>query len=565
VLRLLTGLLLASLLVAFGASAQAQEQIGLPSAVAERLVDSLSHAYYENKFALYPELATAKGVSGHDSALATFDPREVRRFIIQTKRAQEKLASFIEDSLDIETWVDSKALASDMATQLFFIEDLGISRKNPTLYVDACTNGLYYLALRRENLWEDPDFRARLERIPKVLEGARTNLTEPTGLQCEVAAASARGFLPFLQDLKWHGGRNEADFDAAIERAVASLQGFAAYLDSVGPSANPDFALGYDNLVNLLGLRHMIEDSPEEIVAYAERLLRNAGSRLAAMEAPPPPAAVDTARALVMTREDILGLYATEADSALAFLERKDLVTVPEDAPVRVIASPAFLRTLVAGYAYEPPGPFDDLQAGHLYVPLADSLDAAARIKYATAATNRKLRGVIVHEIYPGHHLQIVAGNRHPSFVRRLQLDTFTAEGWALYCEEMMADAGYYGDQGERGVLRGVVFRAARAVVDVRLQTGEFTLREAADFMVSQTGLDRDYIESEVRRYAVDPAQPMSYIMGKKAVMDLRDRLKQIRGASFDLKEFHDMLLACGPVQPYLVRVCVTSRAIGRK
>ena len=563
-LRLVTcsGLLLGWLLAA---PAPAQEPVGISPAAARAIVDSVSHAYYENKFALYPELATAKGVSGHDSTLAGFDAREVRRFILHTKRAQERLASFIEDSLDIETWIDSKALASDMATQLFWLEDLAVWRTNPMLYVDACTNGLHYLALRRDRVWEDADFRARLRRLPEVLSGARANLTGPVSLQCEMAAASARGFLPFLQDLKWRGGRDEAAFDGDLDRALDALGTFAAYLDSLAPLASPDFALGYDNLVKLLGLRHMFEESPEQIVAYAERVLRISGERLAAIDAPQPQAVADTARALLITRDDVLRLYAAEADSALTFLRQKDLVTLPGNAEVRVVAAPAFLRPLVTSYAYEPPGPFDGPQVGHLYVPLPDSLDDEARARYATAAANRDPRGIIVHEVYPGHHLQLVAANSSASFVRKLQMDTFTVEGWALYCEQMMAEAGYYGAEGERKVLRSVIFRAARAVVDVKLQTGEWTLDQAADYMEDKTHISRAYVEREVRRYAVDPAQPMSYIMGKKAVVELRDRLKQIRGDAFELKEFHDMLLACGSVQPYLLKVCVTSRATGRE
>jgi len=547
------------------ALAQAQEPLPLSPRAATSLVDSVAHAYYGALFALYPDQATAKGIAGHDSALARYDPREVRRFIIQTRRAKEKLASFTEDSLSIDTWIDLKALTADMGTQIFLLEELAIWRKNPMLYVDACTNGLYYLALRREAVWNDPDFRSRVRQVPAVLQAGRTNLTEPVSLACQVAASTARGFVPFLEELRQRREAEGVSEDPELDRAARALGGFAAYLDSLAPEAEADFALGYDNFLRLLSLRNLEQESPEEIVAYAEGVLRQSKAHLAELGYAPPPAAVDTAAALRMSPDDVLDLFRRDADSAVAFIRSKDLLTLPEDAPFRVVPTPAFLRVLVPGYAYQPPGPFDATQTGSLYVPVPDSLTTEDKIGYLEAAAAGRLRGVIAHEVFPGHHVHMVSGNRNTSFVRRLQTDTFTLEGWALYCEEMMAEDGYYGPDGLRRVLRGIIFRACRAVVDVRLQTGEFGLDEAVDYMVAQTGLSRSYIESEVRRYAVDPGQPMSYIMGKKAVMEIKERLRQIRGDAFSLKEFHDMVLGCGPVQPYLLRVCIASRAVGRK
>jgi uncharacterized protein (DUF885 family) len=557
--------LLLLLLVALP-SAGIQGEMPISRARARVVVDSISHQYYQEKFALYPAYATSKGVHAYDSKLSDFGPRKVRRFIIQSRRMREHLAGLTEDSLDIDTWIDMKALLADVSTQIFLLESLQVWRKNPILYVDACTNGLYYLAARQDSFYLNPDFSARLKAIPAVLDKARMNLTEPIRLHCEIASASAKAFLPFLDDLGKPSGTAAGRIDAGlVGRARASLVGFAAYLDSIAPSAEPRFALGRDNLISLLNLEHMVDESPEEIEAYAQRILKESRARLAELDNSRVTTSIDTAAALLLTKEDLLGLYSTEADSAMAFLTRREIVSLPEDAPVRVVATPAFLRVLVPGYAYEPPGPFDQEQTGLLYVPMPESLDAQTRVALKSAAQAGKMRGITVHELYPGHHLQLVAANRNPSFTRKLQQDNFTAEGWALYCEEMMAEAGYFGPSGERRALQGIIFRAARAVVDVRLQTGQFSLAQAVDFMVDQTGAGRQYAESEVQRYAVDPTQPMSYLMGKRVVTDLRDHVRHLRGKAFDLKEFHDLVLSCGTIQPYLLRICVTSKTIGRK
>lgn len=546
-------------------TAQAQEG-GWPSpARAKGIVDSVAHAYYEAKFRLYPAYATSRGTSAYDSLLSTFDHLEVRRFVIYTRQLRRDLESFPEDSLDIQTWIDMKALVADMSTQAFLLDPFGLIHKSPIQYVDACTNGLYYLAIRDDRYYLDPNFSKRLAAFPKVFASARKNLTEPIRLHCEVASASARAFLPFLDALRNPSGAAFGHLDAGlVDRAYWELEGFADYLDSIAVGASADFAIGRDALVTILSEQHLIDESPEEIVAYAERVLRDSSIKLAALDAPPDlPVNVDSA--LALARDDVLSFYQQEADSASVFLRRRDLITLPDLAPVRVVATPEFIKVLVPGYAYEPPGPFDKDQTGLLYVPLPESLDVEAKIDYKRSADSRKLRSIVAHELYPGHHLQLVAANANPSYARRMQADNFMAEGWALYCEEMMAAEGYYGPSGPRKALRGLVFRAARTIVDVKLQLGLISLDQAADLMVKETGLERAFLEREVRRYAVDPTQPMSYLMGRKAIIEIRDRFKSLRGEDFTLKEFHDTLLACGTIPPYLLRICVAAKATGRQ
>jgi uncharacterized protein (DUF885 family) len=143
--------------------------------------------------------------------------------------------------------------------------------------------------------------------------------------------------------------------------------------------------------------------------------------------------------------------------------------------------------------------------------------------------------------------------------------DLFMVEGWALYCEEMMAEQGYFGRDGRRRTLDGIIFRAARAIVDVKLQTGEYSLDEATDFMVRETGSKRDFIQREVRRYAVEPTQAMSYLIGKRDLVALRDECKRLKGENFSIKEFHDSLLARGSIPPSLLRISLISELTGRK
>ena len=561
-MRLVIGLLL---LTVAPAAAQGPGQAPFSAAAAHARVESLATEYYRAKFAMYPAYATAKGVRTQDSALSQFAPLKVRKFIIGTKGMLRDLAAVPEDSLSLQAWVDLKALQADMEGQVFLLQDRSAQTRSPLLYVDACTNGLYQLVIRDAAFRSNPNFVARLSAVPGVLETARKNLTQPIRLHGELAAASITAFLPFLEGLADPADADHADLARAAGEARTALVQFEAYLDSIRATADTSFALGYDDFAKLLQTGHLIQDSPEELLAYAERTLKDARAKLSALPPEGESGARDLDGALRLTKADILASFNTEADSAIAFLERRHLVTVPHDTPVIAVETPGFIRVLVPGYAYEPPGPADSDQLGLLYVPLPEELDLESQVDYKARIDQRKYRGIVVHELYPGHHLQITSANRAGTLTRRMAEDLFTVEGWALYCEEMMAAEGYYGPEGTRRMLRGVVLRAARAVVDIKLQTGRFSLDEAVDFMASQTDGNRTYYEQEVRRYAVEPAQAMSYLIGKREIVSLRDEMRRIEGDRFTLGGFHDALVRCGSLAPYLVRISMIAGVTGRE
>jgi uncharacterized protein (DUF885 family) len=542
------------------------EKIPLRAAQAEALVDSIGREYYEAKFALYPAYATAKGAHRFDADLSMFAPRQVNAYIRRTRRLEQTLNSFYEDSLSMQAWIDLKALSADMATEIFILTELDMWHRSPRMYSDACIDGIYYLLIRPGEEGVVEAVEARLSKVPDVVAQARRNLNDPIRLHCEVASTNLKDFAVFLEGGLEHG----ADIDGAlIRQAVAALTGFAAYLDSLAPMADPAFSLGRENLITLLRTRHLIELPPESLTSYAEEVLADTQALVkeAARRSPVGVDADETAGPGPggLTKDDIITYMYAEIESARAFVRTRDLVTLPDDEELRVAETPAFLRSLIPGYAYMPAAPLDESQTGFFYAPLPAVLDAGTRARYGASIRERQLGPVVSHEAFPGHHVQITRANRLPSHIRRLQENMFTIEGWAFYCEELMAQEGYYGTDGMDRVLGGIVFRACRVIVDIKLQTGEFSLDEAVDFMVRQTGGSKDFMAREVRRYAVEPTQAMSYLIGKREIMELRKEVRNTMGEPFSLKAFHDLVLSCGSLPPQLLKTCVISKTVGRQ
>lgn len=153
------------------------------------------------------------------------------------------------------------------------------------------------------------------------------------------------------------------------------------------------------------------------------------------------------------------------------------------------------------------------------------------------------------HEAMPGHHLQLALVQERtdlPKFRRFEAINAFI-EGWALYSEVLGYDLGGYRDPYSRfGQLTFDAWRASRLVVDTGMHYMGWTRQQAIDFMKKNTGLSEHNIVSEVDRYIAWPGQALAYKAGQLEILKLRDEARATLGAKFDIRAFHDHLLAEG-------------------
>jgi uncharacterized protein (DUF885 family) len=136
--------------------------------------------------------------------------------------------------------------------------------------------------------------------------------------------------------------------------------------------------------------------------------------------------------------------------------------------------------------------------------------------------------------------------------VRRLFTSTYFIEGWALYVEAAMREAGFFSPEEELGQLEARLFRAARIVVDTSLHTGEMSVEEAVAFMHERALLPMPTARSEVARYCSWPTQASAYLTGAVAIEQARDEWVAGGGT---LRGFHDALAGSGAMPvPLAVR-----------
>lgn len=156
------------------------------------------------------------------------------------------------------------------------------------------------------------------------------------------------------------------------------------------------------------------------------------------------------------------------------------------------------------------------------------------------------------HETVPGHHLQTALAQEIPNLPdlrRGMQFNAYT-EGWALYAERLMWELGAYADdpQGDLGRLQMEAYRAARLVVDTGIHAKRWSFDQAVDYVVQAAGFTTNYAQGEVTRYSVWPGQAASYYIGFLKFLELRQKAKEALADRFNLKAFHEVVLANGSV-----------------
>ena len=303
--------------------------------------------------------------------------------------------------------------------------------------------------------------------------------------------------------------------------------------------------------------------TPEELVALAktelawcESEMKRAARELGCGDA--------VKKALELVKRDHVpagqqpGAIVKLAEEAIAFLEARDLVTIPPlckeswrmemMSPERQLVNPFFLGgdTIIVSYP-------------------TDAMAHADKLMSMRGNNLHFARATVHHELIPGHHLQgFVAAREKP--YRRLFDTPFHVEGWALYWEMRLWDLEFARTPEDRlGMLFWRAHRCARIVFSLGFHLGTMTPQEAIDLLVETVGHERANATAEVRRsFGGDypPLYQAAYMLGGLQLAALRKEL--VVGGTLSEKAFHDAVLRENAIPIELLRAALTSQPLAR-
>jgi uncharacterized protein (DUF885 family) len=532
-----------------------------PAAVAQA-----GQEYIDLTVAISPENATQLGLHQRDEEL---DDRTLAGFARDTRREEDLLKElarrFPTPPSDRQARTDLEILRGQLAVDVRWRREVKPLETMPEVYTSPMS-AIFVMTARE---YAPPAERAkkvlaRLEKIPAVVAAARQNLKNPPKIWTQVGIEAAEGAEPFFDAQRAFLLGALPGEAARIEALLASAKGayrdFKTFLErEVMPRSSGSFAAGRPLFDFLLHESYFVKENADEVLAIGKRAFALTDKQMTEVarridpQASGWPEVTKKIKQKHPTAADLLPSYVRQVARARAFLVQKDVVSFPPGDDCQVLETPAFRRSTMTA-SYDQPPPFDQGTRGFFFVtPVDPSLSPEKQEATLREHDFADQAGTSVHEVYPGHHLQLSFARLHPSLIRRVTGPSIFAEGWGLYSEELMAELGYYNDEERLAQLEWTLVRAARVIIDVGLHTGGMTYEQAVHVLTDQVHLELPLAESEVKRYTSSPTQPLSYLIGREAIFHLRERYKAREGARYTLRRFHDEVLGHGTIAPGLL------------
>jgi len=507
--------------------------------------------FFRAAWELDPQDAAELGLREYRGRLGPNDPASHRsriRLFAQTLPLIEALPPGGGDD-----WTDRRALLAYLRTALFFQRDHPRWQLDPQTHSGAAVNAVFHLLVRHADHLRavTPDILSLLADIPRFLEEGRACLRRPVPLWTKLAVRSSTHAATFLEQTAAQIAPLAASPARArrlFAEAAAAFRSYARRLEKIRTGDANGFAVGRANFEFLLRERMGTDASAAELLAEGHRLVASVSDELKreAARFGRRPAHEILARLRDEWRPsagDLLAEYRAVTAGIKKHPATADLVSLPRGEKLKVVPVPDFLREQFPTAAYSAPGPFDPDQTGLFWVNDLSRHAKNETQRRAEIAQHFGLELTCAHEAYPGHHLQFIVQNRHPSRLRRMFSHAIFYEGWTLWCEKLCIDKKIYRAPHAKLIqLHDALWRAHRILVDIGLHTGGLSHAAATEHLMKHVGFTKARAAADVNWYTAAPTVPMSYLLGRCAV---EKRFAAHRGS---LRAFNDGLLSHGAV-----------------
>ena len=537
-----------------------------PQVAFDKLVDE----YFNFYFQFHPTEGTQAGLHQYDAKLEDFSRAGIDAEVTGLVQFQKKFNSIPSSQLSQESVGDLEVLTASIQARLLELQSIQKWRKDPDVYVSNLSYSVFMI-MRRNFAPQADRLRsvvAREREIPRVLEAARENVSNPPRVYTQVALQQMPDNIKFFQNdvpaafREVQDPRLLSEFKASNDAAIDALRKYQEFLRTdLLPASNGDFRLGAENFRKKLLYDEMVEIPLNRLleIGYAD-LRRNqqqlkevaaqidphrtTASVLADLHRDHPPA-----DQLLQTFQDTLG-------GLRQFIEQRKIITIPSTIPPIVEETPPFARALTTA-SMDTPGAYETKATEAMFnvtLPAPDWKPEKVE-QWMQGFNHGTITSTAIHEVYPGHYTQFLWLQTAPTKTRKLLYNNSNAEGWAHYTEQMMLDEGYgaHDPNLRLGQLLDALLRNARFIVGIEMHTGKMTLEQGQKFFVNEGFQVPPVAEVEAKRATSDPTY-LYYNLGKLQILKLREDYRKLQGSKFTLLEFHDRFMRQGSVPMKIIR-----------
>lgn len=537
-------------------------------------LDDFFTLYYRTR----PVNATFIGVHDYDAVLPDASAAGLAKTAADEEALLQRLATLPAASNAVVA-LDRRLAAGHLLIQRWERDSGHGWLGNPCWYTGEAIFGTIALFLRPFAPLEEriQAAIARLDAVPALLTQGRANLRQVPVSWIERAIDECDGALAFcgggIALLCNEAGAAAPQIRVAAERAAVAFAEFQGWLRTdLIYTATTDYACGAEALALLLREGHCLSQDAEALAQYATNEFARLEAELAegavAFGARFPAEALAMLADLHPRADDYLARFGEVWDASKAFAEAHGLVNWP-DYPLRYVPQPDWAREAAPHLYFLPyraPSPFDHVPIVEYLVPPLDSAMSSVEQEQRLRAVNDSVikANHVVHHGGIGHQLQNWHAFRAASRIGQIAATDCAqriaffcggtmAEGWACYATDLMATAGFMTPLEQYAQRHARLRMAARAICDIRLHRGDWSLAQAAAFYHQRVGMPIGAAHAEAVKNSMFPGAALMYLVGADMIAALRRDLESREGASFDLRRFHDRLLSLGSVPVALV------------
>lgn len=541
----------------------------------DRVMDSTSMQFLTALWRIDPEGAIAAG---------KFDV--AAKLTIPDKETRAKRLAFTDEWLEKLRKVDARQLSPKQKTDLaLLVNKLETDRWHLTTFREYEWNPSIYNVAQPLDLILTTEYAAkpqrlrtilkRLASVPDYYRAAQASLVNPTHEHTQLALSQAPGTLVVLADLgkaaqeSILSPQEKAIFAQRIANAGTAVLGWVEFLSDLDKSQQQtgrarSFRIGKELYEQKFALEIQSASTAEQTYRKAlatreELLTRMDGladqlwSKTMGGAAKPDDRykkigmVIDALSARHVARENFFPEIRRQIPLLQDWVTSRNLLTLDKGKPLEVRETPIYQRG-VAGASIDAPGPYRPRDKTWYNVTPMDGMSAEQAESSLREYNEWILQILNIHEAIPGHYAQLMYANRSPSLVKSLFGNGAMIEGWAVYGERMMLEAGYGDNAPEMWLMwcKWNLRSVTNTILDYSVHVLGMTEGQALDLLTRQAFQTRQEAVEKWRRVQLSSVQLTSYFSGYSEIWELRERRKQQLGERFDLKQFHDQFLSYG-------------------
>lgn len=541
-----------------------------------------------------PERAT---VIGYESANSQLNARNAS----QEKAAQKALDGIKTSMAEMDLKEFSPAKEADFNVMLGRINyDLWSLSRNrlalDPLYYTQAFNSVYDLMLKKLSApnVQNEALAARASALGRTAKEAKANLKNPSAFLSQLAMERAYYAYLSFDDVTKQLNTTAEDTVSRQETAVTANQArrnlkemFEFFKKLSQAEETPDFRLGEEDYRFVLQNKYFINTKPEalrkELTKQFKQVRENLFFALEPFTAAQDPevVTVDGSSAPVSNKKNkkrkiskhqplptaadfyavrgrlaldvpaninLLASIKNQAQSLEADLVQKNVLP-KNDVSFNIKPMPAYFAYMTP-YLFVPPYGTQNLPTFDFFVrmPSGNKVNRAKMLEQDFNEPARKL--MIAGQLVPGRYYKSVYGQNASPIRKRYPVPTL-ANGWSVYAQHLAADNGFIITDTDLLFLAWEDYRrVVSALVDLNLQTRQFSYADALTFLVQANDFEKEEAEAIIKASALNPGEAVSYTIGFETLSALHKKYQKKYGKHFDEADFHAKIMSIGNVAP---------------